>query len=165
MSDDGPSTAGANSTMPTLQNRCSVVLITGFEANDPPNRNTSAVLVEALAGQLTDLQRACGGAEVRTRLMPGDTTALAGSLETALGEQPRPTHVLLLGQAPGRNRVTLERFATNLRDFGTSDRQGNLPRDVSVVNGGPAAYCSTWPEQKRLIEALNAAGIPAATSN
>lgn len=142
-----------------------VVLITGFEANDPPYCNTSAVLVEALAGQLANLQRACGGVEVRIRLMPGDTTALAGALEAALSEQPQPTHLLLLGQAPGRNRVTLERFATNLRDFGTSDRHGNLPRDVSVVHEGPTAYRSTWPEQKRLVEALNAAGIPAAMSN
>lgn len=142
-----------------------VVLITGFEANDPPYCNTSAVLVEALAGQLADLQRACGGVEVRIRLMPGDTTVLAGALEAALSEQPQPTHLLLLGQAPGRNRVTLERFATNLRDFGTSDRHGNLPRDVSVVHEGPTAYRSTWPEQKRLDEALHAAGIPAAMSN
>jgi len=158
-------TVGASSATPAPQAHSGVVLITGFEANDPPHRNTSAVLVEALGKHLTELQRACGGVEVRTRLMPGDTVALAASLEAALGEQPRPTHVLLLGQAPGRNRVTLERFATNLRDFGTSDRHGNLPRDVPVVDGGPTAYHSTWPKQKRLVEALNTAGIPAAMSN
>jgi len=142
-----------------------VVLMTGFEANDPPHRNASAVLVEVLAGQLTELQRACGGIEVRTRIMPGDTTALDGSLEAVLSEQPRPTHLLLLGQAPGRNKIKLERFATNLRDFGTSDRHGHLPRDMSVIDGGPAAYRSTWPEQKRLVEVLNNVGIPAAMSN
>ncbi len=151
--------------MPAQRTHGNVVLITGFEANDPPHRNTSAVLVEALAGQLTELQYACGGLEVRTRLMPGDTAALASALEAALSEQPRPTHLLLLGQAPGRNKVTLEQFATNLPEFSMSDRHGNLPRDVSVIEEGPAAYHSTWPEQRRLIKALNAAGIPAAMSN
>lgn len=151
--------------MPGQQARGSVVLITGFEANDPQYRNASAVLLEMLTGQLTDLGCACGGIEVRAKLMPGDTTALAGSLEAALDEQPNPTHLLLLGQAPGRNKVTLERYATNLRDFGTSDRHGNLPCDVPVIDGGPAAYRSTWPEQTRLIEALNSFGIPAAMSN
>ena len=143
----------------------SIVLITGFEANDPPHRNASAVLLEALVGQLQELRRASGGAEVRTKLMPGDTMALPASLETALDERPWPTHLLLLGQAPGRNKVTLERIATNLRDFGTPDRHGNLPRDVPVAHGGPAAFYSTWPKQKRLTAALNAAGIPAAVSN
>lgn len=151
--------------MPVQQACGDVVLITGFEANDPQYRNASAVLLEMLAGQLTDLGCACGGIEVRTKLMPGDTRALAGSLEAALDEQPNPTHLLLLGQAPGRNKVTLERYATNLRDFGTSDRHGNLPCDVPVIDGGPAAYRSTWPEQTRLVEALNNVGIPAAMSN
>jgi len=151
--------------MPARRVRGDVVLITGFEANDPQYRNASAVLLEKLAGQLTDLGCACGGIEVRTRLMPGDTAALAGSLKAALDERPNPTHLLLLGQAPGRNKVTLERYATNLRDFGTSDRHGNLPCDVPVIDGGPAAYRSTWPEQTRLVEVLNNVGIPAAMSN
>jgi len=142
-----------------------VVLVTGFEANDPPHRNASAMLVEALTQDLTGLQHAAGGAEVRTSLMPGDTAGLAVSLEAALSEQPRPTHLLLLGQAPGRSRITLERFATNLCDFGSPDRYGNLPRNVPVVQGGPPAFCSTWPEQMSLVAALNAASIPAAMSN
>ncbi len=53
--------------MPGQQARGSVVLITGFEANDPQYRNASAVLLEMLAGQLTDLGCACGGIEVRTK--------------------------------------------------------------------------------------------------
>ena len=141
------------------------MLITGFEANDPPHRNASAILVAALAKQLQELRRASDEAEVRIRTMPGDTMALAASIEAALEEQPWATHLLLLGQAPGRNRVTLERIATNLLDFGTPDRHGNRPRDVPIAHGGPAAFHSTWPEQKRLIAALKAAGIPAAMSN
>lgn len=164
MPGSGNPTAGSSVTSPAPMAR-RVVLITDFEANDPPHRNASAVLVEALAGRLQELRRAFGGVEVRTRLMPGDTMALSVSLEAALDEQPWPTHLLLLGQAPGRNRVTLERIATNLRDFGTPDRHGNLPRDVPIAHKGPAAFHSTWPEQKRLTAALNAAGIPAAMSN
>ena len=151
-------------TVPTLQPG-SVVLVTGFEANDPQSSNASAMLIEALSTRLPELNHAAGGAEVRTRLMPGNTTMLAASLEAAMDEQPRPTHLMLLGQAPGRNKITLERLATNLCDFGTPDRHGNLPRGVSVVDGAPAALRSTWPEQGRLVAALNTAGIPAAMSN
>ena len=151
-------------TAPTSQPG-SVVLVTGFEANDQQSSNASAVLLEALNARLPELRHAAGGAEVRTRLMPGNTMALAASLEAAMGKQPRPTHLLLLGQAPGRNRVTLEQFATNLRDFGTPDWHGNLPRGVPVMDGAPAAFYSTWPEQERLVAVLNTAGIPAAMSN
>jgi len=165
MPSGGDPTAGSSvTTSPAPEDR-RVVLITGFEANDPPYRNASAVLVGALARRLQELRRVSGDAEVRTRIMPGDTMALSASLETALDEQPWPTHLLLLGQAPGRNKVTLERIATNLRDFGTPDRHGNLPRDVPIAHGGPAAFHSTWPDQKRLTAVLNAAGIPAAMSN
>ncbi len=142
-----------------------IVLVTGFEANDPRSSNASAVLVEALKAGLPELHQATGGAEVRTKLMPGNTTALATSLDAAISEQPRPTHLLLLGQAPGRNRVTLERLATNLRDFVTPDRHGNLPRGVPIMEGAPAAFRSTWPDQERLVARLNTVGIPAAISN
>lgn len=111
MPSSGDPTPGSSVTSSAPMDR-RVVLITGFEANDPPHRNASAVLVGALAGYLQELRRASGGAEVCTRIMPGDTTALSASLEAALDEQPWPTYLLLLGQAPGRNKVTLERIAT-----------------------------------------------------
>lgn len=148
----------------TLKNP-GVVLITGFEANDPPCRNASAVLIEALEGCLPQLRQVSGGAEVRTRIMPGNTQALSAALGPALDELPLPTHLLLLGQAPGRNRITPERLATNVRDFGTPDRYGNLPRNLPVVEEGPASLHSTWPGQDSLVAALNAAGIPAAMSH
>lgn len=141
-----------------------IVLITGFEANDPPCRNASAALIEALQGCLPQLRRASGDAEVRIRLMPGNTLALSAALKAALDELPPPTHLLLLGQAPGRNRITPERLATNVRDFGMPDRYGNLPRNLPIVEGGPASLHSTWPDQDNLVAALNTAGIPAAMS-
>lgn len=141
------------------------MLITGFEANDPPCRNASAALVGALAGHLQQLRHSSSGAEVRTKLMPGNTMALSAALKAALDEPPQPTHLLLLGQAPGRNRITLERLATNLRDFSTPDRQGNLSCNLPVVKGGPAYLHSNWSGQDRLVAALNTAGIPAAISN
>jgi pyroglutamyl-peptidase len=142
-----------------------IVVVTGFEANDPPCRNASAALVEALEGCLPQLRRASGDAEVRIRLMPGNTLALSAALGAALDELPPPTHLLLLGQAPGRNKITPERFATNVRDFGTPDRYGNLPRNLPVVEGGPSSLHSTWPGQDSLVRVLNASGIPAAMSH
>jgi len=142
-----------------------IVLITGFEANDPPCRNASAAVIEALQECLPQLRRASGDAEVRIRLMPGNTLALFAALEAALDDLPPPTHLLLLGQAPGRNRITPEWLATNVRDFGMPDRYGNLPRNLPVVEEGPADLHSTWPGQDCLVAALNAAGIPAAMSH
>ena len=137
------------------------ILITGFGAYGDGS-NASQSLLDALR-QSDDLEQEIG-AELRFAELPVDTDAIEGILD-ALIETSAPTCCVFFGQAPGRNRVTPERIATNLRDFSVPDAGGRQPRGEPVVPGGPAAYRATLPQLDRAIAALNEAGIPAALSN
>jgi pyroglutamyl-peptidase len=138
------------------------VLVTGFGAFDGGSNASEAALraIEsrraALAGEI--------GAAVDCLLLDVDTVRGPERLSAAVAEL-RPTHVLATGQAAGRNRVTLERFAINWREFATSDAAGRLMDRTPVVAGGPAAYAATWPDLEGAVAALQGAGIPAAVSN
>ena len=95
--------------------------------------------------------------------MPGDTNALPAAFAAAV-EETSPTHCLMLRQAPGRDRITLERQATNLRDFRTPDRRANQPHGQPVIEGAACAWRSTWPLQDALVAMLDASGISVAIS-
>ncbi|WP_037576278.1 pyroglutamyl-peptidase I [Phaeacidiphilus oryzae] len=75
-----------------------------------------------------------------------------------------PDLVLAVGQAGGRNQVTVERVAVNVDDARIPDNAGRQPIDEPVVAGGPAAYFSTLPV-KACVAAARRAGVPAAVSN
>lgn len=78
--------------------------------------------------------------------------------------QLQPEVILCIGQAGGRDAVTPERIAVNIRDARIADNRGVQPRGDRVVPEGPAAYFSTMPVEK-MAEAIRQAGIPAAVSN
>lgn len=75
----------------------------------------------------------------------------------------RPAAVLALGQADGRNRVTVERVALNLVTAPDADESGRALPEEPVLAGGPAAYWSTLPVP-RIASTLVDAGVPAAAS-
>jgi pyroglutamyl-peptidase len=75
----------------------------------------------------------------------------------------RPAAVVALGQADGRDRVTVERVALNLVTAEAADESGRALAEEPVLTGGPAAYWATLPAT-RLVSALVEAGIPAAAS-
>jgi pyroglutamyl-peptidase len=74
-----------------------------------------------------------------------------------------PTAVVALGQADGRDRVTVERVALNLVTATMADESGRTRAEEPVLPGGPAAYWSTLPVT-RMVSALVDAGVPAAPS-
>ncbi len=76
----------------------------------------------------------------------------------------KPDFVLMLGQAAGRSALTPERVAVNVMDARIADNDGKKPVDRPIAEDGPAAYVSTLPI-KRMTEAIQNAGIPAAVSN
>jgi pyroglutamyl-peptidase len=86
------------------------------------------------------------------------TRVLAGRIATV-----RPTAVVALGQADGRDRVTVERVALNLVTAAAADEAGRALAEHPVVAGGPAAYWSGLAVT-RIVSALVEAGIPAAAS-
>lgn len=88
----------------------------------------------------------------------------AASLLVGAFDRLQPDAVVMLGIADTRERITPERVAINVDDFRIPDNAGNQPADEPVVSGAPAAYLSTLPI-KRIVSALDEAGIPAAVSN
>lgn len=83
-------------------------------------------------------------------------------LETAA--KFRPDVILCVGLAGGRDAVTPERIAVNIRDARIPDNEGNQPTGEYVVPEGPAAYFATVPVEK-MVQAIRDAQIPAAVSN
>lgn len=137
-------------------------LITGFGPFDGGS-NASEVLVRALTKRRIQLGEFAQG-RVETLILPVDTQAAGGLLTEAILRY-QPARLLLTGQAAGRNRLSLERIATNKRDFRTPDITGTKVKDSLVLTDGPERYGASWPDLEGAVAVLNAAGIPAAVSD
>ncbi len=138
------------------------ILVTGFEPNDD-GLNASKMLVESLRddppASLLKISE-----PIHYVIMPPSTSQLrTGILEHI--SRYKPDYCVFTGQAPGRNKITFERLATNLKDFGSPDGEGNQPHGDFIEMDGPAAYWSNLPNPAMLVERLNDDGIPAAFSN
>ena len=75
-----------------------------------------------------------------------------------------PEVIICVGEAGGRNCLSLERAAINCDDYFSPDNGGNQPVDEPIMPGAPAAYFSTLPIRK-IHQALTTLGIPAEISN
>ncbi len=129
----------------------SKVLLTGFEPFGKAALNPSGEIVKQISGE-----------NIVTAILPVAYTRSAAVL-LALIEEHKPDVVISLGQAEGRTQITPERIAINLDDGRLADNEGVLRIDVPIVLGGPVAYESTLPI-KEFVEAIKAAGVPAAVS-
>lgn len=74
-----------------------------------------------------------------------------------------PDVILCIGQAGGRNAVTPELVAINLRHATIPDNGGNQPKDEQIAEDGERAYFSTLPVRK-IAETISEAGIPSQVS-
>ena len=127
------------------------VLLTGFEPFGKAALNPSGEIVKQIRGE-----------NIVTAILPVAYTRSAAVLLALIGEH-KPDVVISLGQAEGRTQITPERIAINLDDGRLADNEGVLRIDVPIVLGGPVAYESTLPI-KEFVEAIKAAGVPAAVS-
>ena len=75
-----------------------------------------------------------------------------------------PDVIVSLGQAGGRDGITIERIGINLDDFRIKDNDGNMPIDEPIYYDGPAAYFSTLPIRE-IVDNLNQNNIKASISN
>ncbi len=69
-----------------------------------------------------------------------------------------PDAILCIGQAGGRNAITPELIAINLRYAKIPDNDGNQPQDEPIIKGGENAYFTTLPARK-IVGAINNLGI------
>lgn len=132
------------------------LLITGFDAFGGDSLNPSWMAVEQLPEQLGDFVLC--KLPIPTRF--GDAAALI--LEKSAEFQP--DLILSIGLAGGRDAITPERIAVNIRDARIPDNGGFQPQGERIAPNGPAAYFSTVPVEE-MAQAIRDARIPASVSN
>jgi pyroglutamyl-peptidase len=128
------------------------VLLTGFEPFGGSVVNPSIEAARALAGTSLD------GVTFSTAMLPVDRISGPATLVLAL-ETHKPDAVVCLGQAMGRQALSIERVALNLMDYAIADNAGNIATDEPVVADGPAAYFVTLPV-RAMLAAVQGAGVP-----
>lgn len=131
------------------------LLVTGFDPFGGEAVNPSWEAVQRLPERVGDY-------EIRTLQLP-TVFGLAAQKVLELAEQFQPDAILCVGQAGGRNGISVELLGINLREARIPDNEGNQPQNVPVVENGPAAYFSTLPVRS-MVSAVNKAGIPAVLS-
>lgn len=93
-------------------------------------------------------------------------TVFHQSLEvlTKAVEREAPEVIIVVGQAGGRQEISVERVAINIDDARIPDNAGNQPVDQKIIPGGPEAYFSNLPI-KRMTDGIRRSGVEAAVSN
>ena len=132
------------------------LLITGFDPFGGQSLNPSWLAVQNLPDQV--------GEYVLCKL--GIPTVFGDAAETVLGvaAEFQPDVILCVGLAGGRDAVTPERIAVNIRDARIPDNAGNQPQGECVVSDGPAAYFATVPVVA-MAQAIRHSGVPGSVSN
>ena len=141
---------------PPIRARTPCVLLTGFDAFGGQAVNPSGLAVQALHG------RRIAGHRVVAAQLPTAFDKATQQLQTLMMAH-RPALVICVGQAGGREALSLERVAINLIDARIADNALAQPVDEPVVAGGPAAYFSTLPV-KAMRVALQRQGLAAEVS-
>lgn len=75
-----------------------------------------------------------------------------------------PDAVISVGQAGGRNRISVERIGINIDHTSQEDNEGNKPKNRIIDEEGQAGYFSTLPIQE-ITDNLKENNIPAKISN
>ena len=131
------------------------LLITGFEPFGGETINPSWEAVSRLSEII-------GEYEITKLLIPvvfGEASKRV--IETA--SKTNPDVIISVGQAGGRNAITPELVAINLRHATIPDNNGNKPQDESIVEDGEAAYFSDLPVRK-MSDAIKDSGISSSVS-
>lgn len=131
------------------------LLLTGFEPFGDQPVNPSWEAVAALPEKI-------GSWQVEKLQLPV-TYGQAAQLCIARAEELHPQAVMAVGQAGGRDALTPEVIAINLREAAIPDNAGFHPQGEPIVPEGPDGLFSTLPIRE-MVEASKAQGIPAKLS-
>lgn len=132
------------------------LLITGFDCFDAQSLNPSWEAVRRLPDTV--------GEYALCRLMLHTLYEKAAEELFRVAEIYKPDVIISVGQAGGRDAVTPERIAVNIRAARIGDNDGVILDGDRIAPDGPAAYFSTLPVEA-MRDAIRAAGIPSAVSN
>lgn len=127
------------------------ILVTAFEPFGGETVNPAKLALEALRDE-----------DVIKLFLPVEYETAAHLAVSAI-ETYRPRAVISLGQAGGRDAVTPERTAVNLRNAASPDNAGRVCDHEAIVPGGPERLLSSFGAEE-ICASLIKAGIPARVS-
>ena len=90
--------------------------------------------------------------------------ALKQAIDTTLAGTDEPLVLVMPGLAASRDRLSLERFALNVRDYGMPDNEGELAVDTFVDPEQPDLLRTMLPLPP-IVRAVEQAGYPCQVSN
>ena len=128
------------------------LLITGFDPFGGETINPAWEAVSALPDEIGNY-----------RLKKLQIPTVFGIAERVIEAAADADAVLCIGQAGGRDSVTPEFVAINLRHANICDNAGNQPQDDPVISGAPTAYFATVPVRD-MVRAIEAKGIASKVS-
>ena len=131
-----------------------VVLMTGFDPFGGAKINPAWEAVQRV--------RAPEGVTLVRKEIP-TVFRTSGPILTEAVREADPDLILLIGQAAGRDRISVERVAVNLDDARIPDNAGDRPQERKIEETGENAYFARLPVRKTA-EAIEKAGIPASVS-
>ena len=131
------------------------VLVTGFDPFGGEQINPSWEAVKLLPEQI-------GSWEIYKLELP-TVFSKAAALAISEAERLSVSAILCVGQAGGRDALTPELVAINLRHAAIPDNEGQQPRDEAVISGAPCAYFASLPVRK-MAETIQKASLPARVS-
>ena len=111
------------------------IVVTGFEPFGGRERNLSWNVAARVASH------GCPAGLVKAVMLPVSFSRVIVAVSDMLRDM-RPDAVLMLGLAPKRKRISVERLAVNLQDARQPDNDGAMPVDMPVetaVNAVSAA--------------------------
>lgn len=132
------------------------VLITGFDPFGKEKINPALEAIKILDDQIA-------GTQIVKVELPTVFIKSIEKLEKAL-EKENPDIVICIGQAGGRDKISVERIAINIMDARIPDNEGNQPIDEPIFPQGDPAYFSRLPI-KRIVREMKENNIPAEISN
>ena len=132
------------------------LLITGFDPFGGESINPSWEAVQKLPDIVSDF--------ALCKLQIPTVFGQAANCVLQQANEFGPDVILCVGQAGGRNAVTPERIAVNIRDARIVDNAGNQPQDALIIPDGPAAYFATVPVTN-MVDAIQQIQLPADVSN
>ena len=134
-----------------------MILVTGFEPFGGEARNPSWDAVEALGDEVAG-QRI---EKLRLPVVYGECFVPVRAAMEKAGTECRA--VLCVGQAGGRAAVTPEAIGINRLHHAPQENPGGTVTYAPIIEGGPAAYFSTFPSEA-MVRRMLAAQVPAAPS-
>ena len=131
------------------------VLVTGFDPFDKDIINPAYEAVKKLPNKIKD-------AEIIKLEIPTSFERSRIAIEEAI-EKYCPDIILSIGQAGGRNEITIEKVAINLLEARIKDNDGYQPSDLPIKEDGETAYFTNLPI-KGIVSHIKENNIPATIS-